>query len=157
MIWEHNTKHTQSVNMPIRCQTPQKIAEERDVGPVSNIAEIVESRLGYTVALPFCAAYLQTSAFAFVSDFFFCVVTQQAASTIAGVPAMKAASDAPWVQSAQEVIAQQQTSLDSGLTSGEVEKRRQQYGYNELDKEPGKPLWKLVLEQFDDMLVKVAA
>lgn len=59
--------------------------------------------------------------------------------------------------SAQEVIADQKTSLDTGLSSSEVEKRRQQHGYNELAKEPGKPLWKLVLEQFDDMLVKVHA
>ena len=61
----------------------------------------------------------------------------------------------PWTQTSEEVVAQQHTSLENGLTSTEVEARRQQYGYNELDKEPGKPLWKLVLEQFDDMLVKV--
>lgn len=62
----------------------------------------------------------------------------------------------PWTLTAQQVVAQQQTSLDTGLTAAQVQKRREQYGYNELDKEPGKPLWKLVLEQFDDMLVKVA-
>lgn len=56
---------------------------------------------------------------------------------------------------AQEVIAEQKTSLETGLSAAEVEKRRQQYGFNELAKEPGKPLWKLVLEQFDDMLVKI--
>ncbi|POM75067.1 Calcium-transporting ATPase 1, endoplasmic reticulum-type, partial [Phytophthora palmivora] len=44
---------------------------------------------------------------------------------------------------------------DHGLTTAEVEKRRAQYGYNELDKEEGTPLWKLVLEQFDDALVKI--
>jgi Ca2+-transporting ATPase len=63
----------------------------------------------------------------------------------------------PWVLGAQEVLSQQKTSLDRGLTTSEVDKRREQYGFNELDKEPGKPLWKLVLEQFDDMLVKVGA
>jgi Ca2+-transporting ATPase len=68
---------------------------------------------------------------------------------------MKGPASAPWVLSVQEVVSQQQTSLENGLTSVEAENRRQQHGYNELDKEPGKPLWKLVLEQFDDMLVKV--
>lgn len=72
-----------------------------------------------------------------------------------GLPSMGKQSNCPWVQSTQEVIAEHQTSLDTGLSSSAVEQRRQQYGYNELDKEPGKPLWKLVLEQFDDMLVKV--
>lgn len=70
---------------------------------------------------------------------------------------MKGPASAPWVLSVQEVVSQQQTSLENGLTSLEAENRRQQHGYNELDKEPGKPLWKLVLEQFDDMLVKVTA
>ena len=32
---------------------------------------------------------------------------------------------------------------------------RETFGHNELTKQPGKPMWKLVLEQFDDMLVKV--
>ena len=32
---------------------------------------------------------------------------------------------------------------------------RARYGPNELEKEEGTPLWKLVLEQFDDLLVKI--
>lgn len=80
---------------------------------------------------------------------------QVASSTAAARESMKPSS--PWTLTAQQVVAQQQTSLDNGLTAAEVQKRREQHGYNELDKEPGKPLWKLVLEQFDDMLVKVAA
>lgn len=42
-----------------------------------------------------------------------------------------------------------------GLTSEQVEKKREQFGWNELDKEDATPLWKLVLEQFDDTLVKI--
>ena len=43
----------------------------------------------------------------------------------------------------------------TGLTSTQVEAKRAEYGYNELDKEDATPLWKLVLEQFDDTLVKI--
>jgi Ca2+-transporting ATPase len=42
-----------------------------------------------------------------------------------------------------------------GLSDAEVQKRRAEYGPNELDKEEGTPLWKLVLQQFDDLLVKI--
>ncbi len=34
-------------------------------------------------------------------------------------------------------------------------KRRTLYGTNELTAEPGTPFWKLVLKQFDDLLVKI--
>jgi hypothetical protein len=34
--------------------------------------------------------------------------------------------------------------------------RRAKYGFNELEKAPGTPLWKLILQQFDDTLVKVS-
>jgi len=43
----------------------------------------------------------------------------------------------------------------TGLTTSQVEKKRAEYGWNELDKEDATPLWKLVLEQFDDTLVKI--
>lgn len=45
--------------------------------------------------------------------------------------------------------------LERGLSTYEVEKRREKYGWNELVKEKGKPLWRLVIEQFDDTLVKI--
>jgi Ca2+-transporting ATPase len=44
---------------------------------------------------------------------------------------------------------------DKGLTTEQVDKKRAEYGWNELDKEDSTPLWKLVLEQFDDTLVKI--
>lgn len=43
----------------------------------------------------------------------------------------------------------------TGLTSSQVEAKRELHGWNELDKEDPTPLWKLVLEQFDDTLVKI--
>jgi len=42
-----------------------------------------------------------------------------------------------------------------GLASAQVESKREEHGWNELDKEDPTPLWKLVLEQFDDTLVKI--
>jgi Ca2+-transporting ATPase len=41
------------------------------------------------------------------------------------------------------------------LNSNNVEKQQKIYGWNELKKELGKLMWKLVLKQFDDLLVKI--
>lgn len=45
--------------------------------------------------------------------------------------------------------------VSAGLSSSEVDARRAEFGFNELQKEPGTPLWKMILEQFNDTLVKV--
>ncbi|KAJ4839112.1 Calcium-transporting ATPase, endoplasmic reticulum-type [Turnera subulata] len=60
-----------------------------------------------------------------------------------------------WSWSVSQCLKEYNVKLDKGLSSYEVEKRRERYGWNELAKEKGKPLWSLVLEQFDDMLVKI--
>lgn len=60
-----------------------------------------------------------------------------------------------WSWSVEQCLKEYQVKLDKGLNSYEVEKRREIYGWNELQKEKGKPLWRLVLEQFDNMLVKI--
>lgn len=60
-----------------------------------------------------------------------------------------------WVKTVDEVCMDYDTHRVRGLASKDVDKLREQYGYNELEKEVGKPLWRLVLEQFDDMLVKI--
>ena len=62
---------------------------------------------------------------------------------------------AAWAEPVEAVLAHHGTDADGGLTDKQIAEKRLQYGYNELTKQPGKPLWKLVLEQFDDMLVKV--
>lgn len=60
-----------------------------------------------------------------------------------------------WSWSVEQCLKEYQVKLDKGLSTYEVEKRRETYGWNELQKEKGKPMWKLVLEQFDDTLVKI--
>ncbi|XP_052211522.1 calcium-transporting ATPase, endoplasmic reticulum-type [Diospyros lotus] len=60
-----------------------------------------------------------------------------------------------WSWSVEQCLKEYQVKLDKGLSTYEVEKWRERYGWNELQKDKGKPLWRLVLEQFDDMLVKI--
>eukprot|EP00891_Asterochloris_glomerata_P005322 jgi/Astpho2/5322/fgenesh1_pm.00075_%23_6_t len=60
-----------------------------------------------------------------------------------------------WARSTDEVLQHYKVDLEGGLTSDQVTEARETFGHNELTKQPGKPMWKLVLEQFDDMLVKV--
>lgn len=73
---------------------------------------------------------------------------------------MAKVSDAPgypaWAHTAADVLEHHQVDARSGLTDAQVEAKRIIYGYNELEKEQGVPLWKLVLAQFDDMLVKAS-
>ena len=62
---------------------------------------------------------------------------------------------AAWAESVDEVLAHHKVDLESGLSEKQVAEKRGHFGYNELQKQAGKPMWKLILEQFDDMLVKV--
>ncbi|CAH8455817.1 unnamed protein product [Heterobilharzia americana] len=49
-----------------------------------------------------------------------------------------------------DVINHYNTNIETGLSKKQVEAALEEYGYNE-----SKPLWRLVLEQFDDLLVKI--
>lgn len=60
-----------------------------------------------------------------------------------------------WARPVEDVLRFHSVDVARGLKEEEVEKRLREQGYNELQKEPKTPLWKLVLDQFDDMLVKV--
>jgi len=46
-------------------------------------------------------------------------------------------------------------NTESGLSTDQVKKSQEKFGLNELPAEEGKTLWQLVLEQFDDLLVKI--
>ena len=51
------------------------------------------------------------------------------------------------------VVQNLNSNVNTGLSSEEVLKRREQHGRNELDKDPPTPIWRLFLEQFNDILV----
>lgn len=60
-----------------------------------------------------------------------------------------------WSLSVDECLKAYNVKLHKGLSSYDVEKQREVFGWNELKKEKQKPLWQLVIQQFDDMLVKI--
>jgi hypothetical protein len=60
-----------------------------------------------------------------------------------------------WANTVEEALSRHGTDAEKGLTAAQVTKLRAEFGPNELDKEEGTPLWKLVLQQFDDLLVKI--
>ena len=62
---------------------------------------------------------------------------------------------APWAQSPSAVASHFGLDPDRGLTASQVATQREKHGANELDKPEGKSLFALVLEQFDDALVKI--
>ena len=55
----------------------------------------------------------------------------------------------------KEVLQFFGTDEDRGLSESQVKKHQEKYGPNELPAEEGKALWQLILEQFDDLLVKI--
>lgn len=85
--------------------------------------------------------------------------------------------DQAWAKSKEECLKYFNVEEDRGLSEDQVAKAQEKYGpngiyqikyiYNLIDKkymflrfselpaEEGKPLWKLILEQFDDLLVKI--
>lgn len=60
-----------------------------------------------------------------------------------------------WSKNVKECEDHYQVHRDFGLSVSEVEKRRQIYGFNELEKHEGVSIFKLILEQFNDTLVRI--
>ncbi|KAL4420461.1 hypothetical protein ABPG75_010117 [Micractinium tetrahymenae] len=58
-------------------------------------------------------------------------------------------------QTVDEVLGHYGTDPQRGLSAVQVAEARRLHGRNELAPEPGTPFWKLVLKQFDDLLVKI--
>jgi len=63
--------------------------------------------------------------------------------------------DDSFTKTTEEVINYFRTDEESGLDDAQVKSNQAKYGPNELPAEEGKTLWELVLEQFDDLLVKI--
>lgn len=55
--------------------------------------------------------------------------------------------------SSKDIMLQLGTNPQTGLTTAEADARFAEHGPNELAKEPPKPFWRLLLEQFSDILV----
>merc|ERR1712142_576849 len=60
-----------------------------------------------------------------------------------------------YMKTGDECLSYFGVDLERGLAPGLVETNRKKYGPNELPAEEGKTVWELVLEQFDDLLVKI--
>ncbi|KAJ3699448.1 hypothetical protein LUZ61_003153 [Rhynchospora tenuis] len=60
-----------------------------------------------------------------------------------------------WARSVEECEAEFKVRAEHGLRSDDVESRRRVYGWNELEKHSGPSIWQLVLEQFNDTLVRI--
>lgn len=41
------------------------------------------------------------------------------------------------------------------MTTGQVEKQRKEFGFNELEQDDEKTLWERIMEQFEDSLVRI--
>ncbi|UYV67680.1 ATP2A2 [Cordylochernes scorpioides] len=65
------------------------------------------------------------------------------------------AMDHPHTKTTEDVVKYYGTDPQKGLSLEQVERYRDKFGINELPAEEGKPLWQLILEQFDDLLVKI--
>ncbi|CAA9986338.1 calcium-transporting ATPase, putative [Plasmodium knowlesi strain H] len=59
------------------------------------------------------------------------------------------------VHDVQEVLAALEVDATKGLTKSQLAKRKEKYGLNELEVETKKGILELILNQFDDLLVKI--
>src|SRR5690242_11816563 len=67
---------------------------------------------------------------------------------------MPAATDsATYERSGADIAAQYQVDPKVGLGGGEVERRRQEHGWNELAEKPPRPAWIRFLLHFTDLMV----
>ncbi|KAL3518277.1 hypothetical protein ACH5RR_020866 [Cinchona calisaya] len=62
---------------------------------------------------------------------------------------------AAWSKDVKECKEKFQVKRDYGLSSDEVEKKRLIYGWNELEKHKGPSIFRLILDQFNDTLVRI--
>ncbi|XP_059064008.1 calcium-transporting ATPase, endoplasmic reticulum-type isoform X2 [Cryptomeria japonica] len=104
------------------------------------------------MAAPFCFGVKQRKRFRF---FGLLIAHKLFDLLVMHLGSMEEKSFCAWSRTVEECLEEYDVSLEKGLNLQEVEKRRQRYGWNELQKESGKTLWKLFLEQFADRLVHI--
>jgi Ca2+ transporting ATPase len=63
--------------------------------------------------------------------------------------------DDAWTKSGDECCSHFKTDPLNGLSEDQHKAALEKYGPNEMPAEEGKSLWELILEQFDDLLVKI--
>ncbi|KAL4684598.1 hypothetical protein H8958_018221 [Nasalis larvatus] len=63
--------------------------------------------------------------------------------------------EAAHAKTTEECLAYFGVSETTGLTPDQVKRNLEKYGPNELPAEEGKTLWELVIEQFEDLLVRI--
>ncbi|XP_068124608.1 sarcoplasmic/endoplasmic reticulum calcium ATPase 3 [Hyperolius riggenbachi] len=63
--------------------------------------------------------------------------------------------DSAHSKTVSEVLRHFEVNESCGLSSEQVRRNREKYGPNELPAEEGKSLWELVVEQFEDLLVRI--
>ncbi|PIM98601.1 Calcium-transporting ATPase [Handroanthus impetiginosus] len=62
---------------------------------------------------------------------------------------------AAWSKDGRECEEKYEVNREYGLSAEEVEKRKQIYGLNELEKHEGPSIFRLILDQFNDTLVRI--
>ncbi|OMO67622.1 Cation-transporting P-type ATPase [Corchorus capsularis] len=72
-----------------------------------------------------------------------------------GIDSSKQDTFPAWARDVKQCEEKYQVNQETGLLSAEVEKRRQIYGLNELEKHEGTSIIKLILDQFNDTLVRI--
>ena len=63
--------------------------------------------------------------------------------------------EAPWAKSTDEVAKFFNVDSNIGLSKDQVERNQKKYGFNELPAEEGKSLMQMIIEQFEDLLVRI--
>ena len=63
--------------------------------------------------------------------------------------------DAPWAKSADEVQKFFGVDPNVGLSKEQIREHQKKYGFNELPAEEGKSLMQMIIEQFEDLLVRI--
>uniref|UniRef100_A0A672F1T1 Calcium-transporting ATPase n=1 Tax=Salarias fasciatus TaxID=181472 RepID=A0A672F1T1_SALFA len=59
------------------------------------------------------------------------------------------------IKESPDVLSYFGVTEDTGLSPEQVKKNLEKYGFNELPAEEGKTIWELVVEQFEDLLVRI--